>query len=726
MKKIGKVTSVLLVLLTVFLAGCTGKTQSKAVDKITSGGLVTKLPKDKSIYVEAKERKDLKKVRRSDMAVLFFDEETMSVSLYDFAGKKLWNSLPEKYTTEAPCVMSVEVLAGTKVYTFNSQTDSVLKNAAAYEISGDSITVNYTFKGEIEGKEIKFSVPVYYVVTDGVMTVSVDCSKIDKSALSSDMYIKKIHLLEYFGSSTEGKKGDFIFIPDGCGAVIDTEKKAADFKKINLDVYGSDFSSGEKEKKAYARVAAYGMKSGESAFAAIIENGDAIAEISAAKALHKGSYNRVGPAFDLIKTYTKDGKTYISEKGYEGEIRITYKLVSSDRANYVAMASAVREALIRNGTLGMQDIENESSSLPFVLSVVLSADDEEGKNKVLTSYAEAEDIITLFRSKGISNMVLRLRGAFDGGIQQKEITSFELNRKSGSAKDFSKLIEFTDLQNISVFADVNTVSAENVRKKDRVVSIIGEKTEASITDLENSVIKSKGKRGFVSASGISEAINSLVSSVRELEIDGVCVSDASRYLYGDYSKKSFSTRQEMKNNIFSSLSAIPSSARMMIDEANIYAVKYADYAVDLPTAASVHGREYCSSVPFLHALLRGVVTYSSTPINLSSNYDNALLKAAEYGAVPSFAVYHADLSEEKKTDNSYYMNCAGTAQSVYERLSNTFSSLVNEKITNHYRVKKGVYCTEYSGSISVYVNYNDTDVRVNGVTVEARSFLRVG
>ena len=56
---------------------------------------------------------------------------------------------------------------------------------------------------------------------------------------------------------------------------------------------------------------------------------------------------------------------------------------------------------------------------------------------------------------------------------------------------------------------------------------------------------------------------------------------------------------------------------------------------------------------------------------------------------------------------------------------NVFADLSDRKITAHYRVKSGVYCTEYGAGTSIYVNYNKKDVTVSGVTIEARDFLKV-
>lgn len=726
MLKAKAVLCFLMILVVFCFSSCSKKAESVSAGEITAVGNIGQTAGNKSVYTQTKSYKELRKISRSDMAVLYFDEENFSVSLYDYVQKKLWNSLPEAYIDGTPSVVSVDVLYKNEVYTFNSQTDSVIKNKAVCEVKEDSITITYTFEGTAkDGTLLSFTMPVYFVVTDGVMTVSVDSRSIDTSALPSDTYIKTIHLLNYFGSSRNGQKGDYILIPDGSGAVIDTEKPAEKFKKITLPVYSS-FSGTDAEDGAV--LGAFGMKAGESGFVCLIENGEAQSSITAEKALINSSYNKAGASFDIIKIEETENGNLITPVPYVGEIRITYKPVSAERANYVGMASAVREALIRNGTLGMADSLEESSSLPFVLSVAGSAEIKDAKKKTatLTTFRQAHDVIDLFRSKGISNMVIRYKGMFEGGIASEDLSSLKINSALGSNKDLKEFSAYTDLQNIKVYPSLNLVSASKGKVKNAALSLSSKNTSAVSADLENNVIKSESERNFVSLSALEENTASLLSLARELPFGAVSIDDAGRYVYADYSAGSFGHSQAVKNSIFSLFSAVSSVGSLMVEKGNIYTVKYADYIVNLPSSASVAERDYCRSVPFVQSILHGIVNYTTAPLNLAKNAETALLKAAEYGAVPHFEVYYEDFSTEEKQDTYHYTYCASLAQTDYERIANTFKTLQNEKITNHYLVKKGVYCTEYSSDISVYVNYNKEDVKVNGVTVEARSFLKVG
>ena len=164
----------------------------------------------------------------------------------------------------------------------------------------------------------------------------------------------------------------------------------------------------------------------------------------------------------------------------------------------------------------------------------------------------------------------------------------------------------------------------------------------------------------------------------------------------------------------------------MVDSPAVYSLKYASAAVNLPDNSEVGKIENATAVPFLQILLHGLCDYSGKPLNLYNNFESGLLRAVEYGEIPSFVLYYKDLSNGKKSDSYYYMNSAANAQIAYQRMSAVLSGLGGKAITDHYKVKSKVYCTEYGGNISVYVNYRDTDVTVNGVTIGARDFVKVG
>ncbi len=727
MKKTKRILCLFLVIMLLSLTACSSGTASFNLKEMKIEGSVNEKNKTKSLYTEKNKREDLIRISRTDMTVLYFDKENYSVSVYDSNGRYQWNSLPEKYTDGTPAVLSVDVFVGKKKITLNSQDDSVKKGLASYEIDGNEILVTYKFESYVDNsRKISFAVPVKYIVADGTMTVSVDCSKIRNADSDRNIIISGIRLLDYFGSSTSGQDGDFIFVPDGCGAVIDTSKNAKEFKSVSVPVYAADLASDNKSK-TYATVAAYGIKSADSAFVALVEKGDAICKINASKALKKSSYNRVGAYFEITKTKVSDDNVYASQKAYTGQIKMTFRFLSGENATYAAMASACRETLIRNGTLSLQSSQT-SEEYPFVLSLIgcASADGEKSKIKTFTNFEEAQEIISFFRSKGISNIALKYRGMFDGKLLQRDAKKTEISSELGDKDVFTQFSNFTKLQNIRVYPEISYLCTEKSKIKKSALSINGEKITDTITGFKGNVVSSTSEAAFKSLSGLNEQTNALLFKLENYSLDGICLSDAGRYLYADYSSNDPIDRQEASEIMANQINSMSARKSVMVDTGNIYSIKYADFVVNLPNTSSLSSMDYITAVPFLQILLHGIVPYSGKAVNLCSNSETAVLRAAQFGEILSYEFYYQDSeSKENETDNLYYMNFSYQAQSSYERLSSLFEDLSSKPITNHYLVKKGVYCTEFGGTANVYVNYNNKDVKVNGVTVEARSFLKV-
>ena len=678
---------------------------------------------DKKYYVSQSDRKSLEKITSTGTSRIYFDQKTYGVSVYDLNSKKLWSSLPETYRSEQPSVVSLDIVANGKIYTLSSQTDCVAQKGALYEKDKNSVTVNYSFRKSLDnGVRISLTVPVVFKTEQGVLSVSVDCGKIENEDNSDSVYVRSLSLLNYFGATSAGADGDFLFVPDGCGAVIDTSKTADKFTPVTVPMYTSDGG------KYLAKVPCFAIKSGNSAFAAVIESGDAISELTVDRAEKKDGYNRIGAVFHLAETETdKQTKTLlVSDHSYDGEIKISYRFLSGDAADYPGIASACREALTRNGVLNFSS-DAEQAEMPLLLQ--LSGRDYSpvnGKLTALTSFNEAQEILSLLRGKGIGNMYVRYCGIFSDGPLQSSLSKLKLSSALGSKSDFQNLLDYASSQNIKIFADANLVSGKDNKKSESAVSLSGEAAAVSYSGLTSFSASSGVSARLLSPDKIESSTNRIISFGRDRNLDGISLSDAGKLLYSDFCAENGTDRQAVRSLIASESDAVSSSLSLMVDSPAVYSLKYASAAVNLPDNSEVGKIENATAVPFLQILLHGLCDYSGKPLNLYNNFESGLLRAVEYGEIPSFVLYYKDLSNGKKSDSYYYMNSAANAQIAYQRMSAVLSGLGGKAITDHYKVKSKVYCTEYGGNISVYVNYRDTDVTVNGVTIGARDFVKVG
>ena len=60
----------------------------------------------------------------------------------------------------------------------------------------------------------------------------------------------------------------------------------------------------------------------------------------------------------------------------------------------------------------------------------------------------------------------------------------------------------------------------------------------------------------------------------------------------------------------------------------------------------------------------------------------------------------------------------------YKALSKALDGLIDKEIVSHRALSDSVVRVEYEGGSVIYVNYGDTDYTAEGITVNAKDFLR--
>lgn len=689
-----------------------GKKADAEYFNINEAAEETVLEENKSLYFSEKSKGKMKKVHTSEMISLYCDEETGSIAVYDSSSGKLWRSIPKVYAGVKTGTALIEVISDGAVYTLYSQGDSTFQ----IETGESFVKLLYDFHKVLPDKnEVKILLPITFSLQSGTLTAEVDCSEIENE--SRKIILKSISLLPFFGADREEIKGNYLFVPDGPGLTVDLSENPKEFEPLLIPVYGEDVSKDKAEGKE-ALIGAFGIKKESSAFVGIIEKGAELAVIKANKALSETGLNSVCAFFEVTPTgVTEKGKLAVSKNVYNGKIRVSYRFLSSHNADYIGMASAAREFLIRNGSLPMAS-EKAESDYPFNLSIIgVGYDKNTNQTRILTSYSQTYDILSSLMAKGVSGINLRYRGLFDGGINQRNISKAELTL--GNTDELGELTSFAKAQNISIFPEVKLITASKKGSfRDKAVSLCGGYT------VKNAGIFEAYDSDFISPEKIDTVNEYLLIKLRETDFDGVCFADAGKYLYSDFSRSGV-LRTETSELIKKELSSASANKKLMVDTGNLYGVKLASAVVNLPSISFYKDRELCTTVPFAEAVYHGFFDYSLTPINTAKNSETAFLRSVEYGAVPHFEWYYADSSTEKNKDEYNYNSSINEAQLYYQRMS-SLSDLRDARITAHEKVKKNVYMTEYEGSTKVYVNYKNTAVTVDGVTIEPRSFVRVG
>lgn len=713
----------------------------KTIKSVSSVNVITNPCKNVKTHYSENRGVFSEKVAASGLIELYVDREKNSFCILETSKNHVWSALPlldesvrgEKPTGDAS-MAEIKVVGGTDSYLLNSQDNSLaygkasykkIKNGAAFifDIFPDEKTAA---KQKYEKTDIGFRICISVRLIDGNMFAH--CSRENLTG-NPDAYIESLELLNRFGAYRDSLKDDFLLVPDGCGAIIKTAIYDESFEDLSFSVYGDDPSVPDgRPSSGNAVVPAFGIRRGESAFVALVQNGAAATSVKAQKAAGAGEYNAVYPSFKITPALYKDKTLYISKAPVANEISLCYRFLSGNNATYAELAAACREQLIRNSVLSSKKAAAENYA-PFYLTLTGAAPETFGPLrylKPLTTFDQARDMLVRMKNKGINNVRLRYSGIFSGGTDSKNINSARVLLRLGGAKKLRELYDYMSAQKMRLLLDVDQLSSSTGFAGREEASNILKKNASYVRG--DPLIKYLGEEFSPRRLRRVEKLNGTVSVLlgygERYGFSGFCLDDAGSLLYSDFSPGGL-MRDAAADFIGAVVSPLSTDYDFTTVKGNFYMLKNADAIINMPLESSVpKSGAYCP-VPFIQLILHGIVDYSGEPINARLNLRETALKYVEYGACPHFQWNYGPVSEKTESDLYYYDNTINAAAEFYAEANEALNDLRGARMTDHCEVDDGVFRVEYDSGSIIYVNYTSEEYFTLGTVVPARSFLRI-
>lgn len=579
-------------------------------------------------------------------------------------------------------------------YALNSTDNSVALGGFDFSQDGASLNMNFSFYENTDTKSAEplAKIGVVLSVENNAFKISSDASK---ATCSEGYTLEKISFLSGLFSSKNPVGNAFYTIPDGCGAELDLTATSAEDYTANFDVYGSDVSFCDYSQGATLPCFAY--TNGDCISTVFIDDGDALASVNVKK------YSQTGG--ELYNTFTvtpygiRDGKL-IKGETYNGTVSQAYSFATTGKLNYNIVATTVRENLISKGYLP-DEISGKFTDFSFFVTVVGS---ENGKSdNTLTTFENASEIIALLKSRGVRSMALRFAGGGKNGLDTSS-TDLSFSNNLGGVKGYSALCDTATQNNSSVWYDIN-FAADKSKQSENGADIY--------SDIRSFIGLDSKKAKLNDYSSVENNISTAYKAMADFESSNVCINDLSYLLYTDFSTKT--DRQAALENIKNKTEALAVGGGVMLAKPAVYLLNQADAVFEVPQKATCENVAGATSVPLLQMVLHGSVCYGTEPVNVNSDTADAILKAVEYGASPSFIFTYDGTS----FDYGLYATQTAKSYSLIKRVS----SLADMKITAHEKVASGVYKVTYNFNKIVYINYNPSVVQVDGIMVSAKDFV---
>jgi len=570
----------------------------------------------------------------------------------------------------------------------------------------NGLQVTYTFAK----KQIR--VVVQYELTNTGLVVRVPDEGI---AENGNYALYSLDLLPYFGASRAGVDG-YLLVPDGPGGLIDfTAARSSLTQGYVYPIYGSEISnvrsdlnrSKRQTKQEAIAYPVFGLKRGDNAYLAIVQDGKEEADIKAMPPGLKSTYYNVGVSFKYREEYLRrNGKMQSPVKTVESsrmklDRSVEYRFLSGSDANYVGMAAAYRQELQEEGKLGAK--LSPVQHIPLNLGII-GGNSEEAYNRdryvAATTFAQASDMMAELKDGGVSNIRIIYYGWQDGG-DFNAAKRFPIESMLGGQAAAQAFVDKMHELGFQVLFEDNFVYIDSQR------SSVSAKS-AGMRGIDGTVFFLPGGEFVLKPALTAGYAYETVAKLKAIGVDGIHFNWLGEMTFRDY--ESPPTERAETERLYNSVLSYTQKemGQAGVYRGNDFTIGSVRYISEFPLESN-YNLIVDETVPFYPIALHGYVAYSGTPGNMRSDYDREFLKAVEYGAIPSFYLTYESSRVLKNTPSEYVFSSRfdlwkDRIRQEY-RDFDKLAPLYGKTIVGHGKRSDDVFVTTYEDGTQVIVDY---------------------
>lgn len=679
-----------------------------------------------------------------------FNKETANVRISNKSTGSVWTSFPEDWEKDSMSKGAVKEniashllleLYGTKdnAISVNTYTHCVKKGLFTYDTLSDGLAITYKFDKQ------GISITVEFHLTENGFTVVIPPSKI----VEGDTIIASISILPFLCTGEKGEEG-YLFVPDGSGMLVDFNDNFELYRNLTRPIYGRDLTTNTPSSKLIEesyRLPVYGVKNQDTGILAIIETQEARASITTGiSGFMYGRFRNYSTMIyrdeNKIPITNNDGVTTYYTRWSDpiaGDIRVSYYLLEKEQSEYSDMAAVYQNYLIKENKLKKNIMSGASFDLTLIgsirkkktfLGIPITA------NTSLTTFKQAEEIISSLQNRGIDNINVRYLGFNNNGYLNQWTETIKPLLSLGGKGGLKRLVEFSKNSDTNLFLSGELIQVHDngngfSANKDAVRTI----SNAVLQIFDYSIVTGNMLYGnnpkyLTTPRVFSDVFSKFMNQAKGYSVDSIAFEDVGSLLYSDYNKNNRITREKSQSLLMDALNIPQGIENVMFTGGNAYVFDQATHLTEIPLTGSNHqiASEY---VPFYQMVIHGYINYSGKAFNFSNNRQKDILKMFEYGANIHYYGIYNESSTIKNSKLNYilspcYKDWISEASEIYRKTSIAYDSIYNRRMIDHYKLEEDVYVTVYEGGTSIIVNYKDEEFRYNrNVVVNGMDFMVV-
>ncbi len=546
----------------------------------------------------------------------------------------------------------------------------------------------------------------------------------------------------FFGAVWGDSLPGYVFVPDGCGALIrflSPRQYLTGYAKriygedLGIDAINSSFvgAADTVTPEQPATLPLFGMVHGEgqNAYLAVADRGEEYGTIVAEPAGLVCDYTRANIRFVYRQLYEQPvsrvgvGVQTVQPRRNEVNPGITYYFLTGEEAGYCGMAKTYRSLLEGQGVLSGGGLAGD---VPVRLDF-LAADVEKRFFGTSVLIATSEELMERaaeeLRSFGIKGLQLGLLGWQKGGLNGCDKTAAakrtvygKLSSLEGGEKKWLALSPFS------------AVEGQFDKRSEGAISLSQELIVKKVTDRAGEEEDWPGNICYLKP---DKALEAMLNQTEELVPEGwgqLLLQDMN-LLYGEYLTGREKSRSEVLAGIQETVNAVSQQCEgLLLTRPNSYLFGAMDGYDQIPMTNSQFLYE-TDTVPFLQMVLSGSVELYAPYGNLNFYSVSDVLKMADYNTSPTWLLTEVDNYELRNTASAKLFSTR--YEDWKERIRETclvvceiLEQTRGQRFLNRRVPEDGVVVNEYEKGV-VYVNYHATVKRVDGMELPGESAVYV-
>lgn len=569
-----------------------------------------------------------------------------------------------------------------------------------------------------------FHIELEYTLTDDGFKVCADTKNI---TYNPDYKPNRIEILPYFGAGVNEEA--YMLVPDGCGAVIEFDNGKHSAGAYWKRFFNTDSALITEETEANCSLSVlpvFAISKPQGGFLATIDSGYEVAGISADVAGANNTYNFVHAFFDIfssdlvsLSSNEQDKFILTAERILGCPIQISYHFTGKS-PTYSEFALLYRDVLKESGLLGKKRTDETEINLDLIgtaqitkrfLGIPYKA------TAALTTYSQAKKLVEELEGKVSVNFI----DALKGGRMQSSANNLKMQSVLGKSGEKAELKDAVQDLSVAYYGQY----ASKVKKNDAAMTMSKSQAKLYSYDLISRYVNGADALGVIAASKLNSFAKKTAKSAKKNVVDAVNLMDLGYSLNSNFSVAAFSDRYDARLAAQKYIKTMSKTTMVSVNVGAVHTLALVDKIKDIPVASSgYHIEDY--AVPFYQIAISGYVPYTVPSINLADDDTEQFLRAVELGAQLQYSWCYSLPENLAGNGTEYYKylykNSFQKAKTFYADYAPLYKEIKGESIVSHKKLGDAQYKTEYENGISVYVNYADTAVTVDGVEIAPKSF----